>query len=151
MKLTKAAAAVVGLTVGALSVLAPAPAGAAKAKTVNVKLQEFKIKPATKSVKAGTIRFKVKNIGGLVHEMVVVRTDGAALPLAADGSVDEDTIPEADFVGEVEDVDPKKTKAFTAKGLASGTYTLFCNVVDTSGTPALAHYEQGMHTTFTVR
>ncbi len=151
MKLTKSTIIVVGLTVGALGVLAPTAAGAAKTKTVNVKLQEFKVKPAPKSVRAGTIRFKVKNIGGVDHEMVVVRTDGAALPLAADGSVDEDKISEADAIGEVEDVSPKKTKTFKAKDLTPGTYTLFCNVVETSGNTTLVHYKQGMYTTFTVR
>jgi uncharacterized cupredoxin-like copper-binding protein len=129
----------------------PSSASAAKPKTVNVKLREFKVRPKPKSVGSGPTKFKVKNVGGLVHELVVVRTDGVPLPLAADGSIDEDKIPASATIGEVEDVSPKKTGTLEVKDLEPGTYTLFCNVVEQSGTTSLAHYAEGMHTTFTVR
>jgi len=150
MSITKSAAIAVALVAGALPLLASAPAGADRTKAVNVKLLEFKVRPKPTRVKPGTVRFNVKNIGGVEHEMVVVRTDGAALPLAADGSVDEDQVPEDAKIGEVEDVAPKKAKTFTAENLAPGSYTLFCNVVETAGGTTLAHYAQGMHTNFTV-
>lgn len=124
---------------------------AAKTPTVAVKLAEFKVKPKPTSAKAGDVRFKVTNKGGIEHEMVMVRGDAASLPLATDGSVDEDELPTSDAIGEVEEVDPKKTKSFTAKGLTPGTYTLFCNVVTTEGGTTLSHFAEGMHTTFTVR
>ena len=72
----------------------------------------------------------MKNIGTDTHEFVVVRTQpGAELPTAEDGSVDEDAIPTADQIGELEDIKPKKVKSLT-KTLDSGDYVLFCNVVE---------------------
>jgi uncharacterized cupredoxin-like copper-binding protein len=67
------------------TILLARPASAAKTKTVDVKLRELKILPRPKSTKAGDVTFKVKNIGTVEHEFVVVKTDGAALPTAADG------------------------------------------------------------------
>lgn len=139
------------LTAGGLSLVSQSPAFAAKTTLVNVTLREFKIRPKPTSVKASATKFVVKNVGVIDHEMVVVRSDGQPLPLAADGSVDEDAIPVSATVGEVEDVAPGKSKKLTVKGLEPGTYALFCNVVDQSGSTTLAHYAQGMHTNFTVR
>ncbi|MEX2100617.1 MAG: cupredoxin domain-containing protein [Acidimicrobiia bacterium] len=149
MRFKIASALAAALLVGAL-----APGGsasAAKTKTVKVKLLEFQVRPKPTSVKAGNVRFKAKNIGTIDHEMVVVRTDGASLPVSADGSVDEEGVSESATIGEVEDVAPKKSKVFKAKALTPGTYTLFCNIVETTGGTLLVHYARGMHTTFTVR
>ncbi len=117
------------------------------ATTVDVKLREYKVLPAKKSAKRGNVNFDVRNTGTVEHEFVVVKTDGTALPTAADGSVDEDKIAETAKFGEVEDLSAKDSGELRAKGLAPGTYTLFCNIVDASG----SHYAHGMHTTFTVR
>ena len=64
-----------------------------KTANVKVRLQEFTVKTDPSSVPAGPVDFKVKNKGSVTHEMVVVKTDGAPLPIKADGSVDEDQIP----------------------------------------------------------
>lgn len=149
MRLTTARVLVFGTIVWLAG--APGVAGAAKPTPITTKLVEFKVKPKPTSAPTGNVKFTVTNRGGVEHEMVMVRGEASSLPLAADGSVDEDEIPAADVIGEVEEVEPKKTKRFTAKGLTPGTYTLFCNVVTTEGDTTLAHFAEGMHTTFTVR
>jgi uncharacterized cupredoxin-like copper-binding protein len=127
----------------------PASAAVAKGKPVKVQLYEFGVKPKPKFVAAGKVTFTAKNIGTMKHEMVVVRTTaGATLPTKADGSVDEEQIPESDKLGEVENLKPKKSGTLTTK-LTPGDYVIFCNLTtkDSSGT-TYVHYAQGMHQTF---
>jgi hypothetical protein len=141
-----AAAAAVAL----LSFAVPA-AGAATTPTVKAKLFEFKIKPKPKSTKAGKVKVVAKNIGTEEHELVVVKgDDAAALPTAADGSVDEDAIPETDKFGEIAEFKPKKTKTKTFD-LDAGSYVVFCNVVDDEDDITVSHFAEGMHTILTVR
>lgn len=147
--LALALALALGTVVGAT--LLPGIAGAASPTTVKTKLREFKVTPTPKVAKAGDVKFSVTNKGGVDHELVIVRGEASSLPLATDGSVDEDEIPATDAIGEVEDVEPKKTKKLTAEGLTPGTYTLFCNVVQSEDGTTLAHFAEGMYTTFTVR
>jgi uncharacterized cupredoxin-like copper-binding protein len=134
-----------------IALLANAAAAKAKGATVRARLLEFTVRRQPSSVAAGKVTFKVKNIGSEKHELVVVRTQaGVELPTEADGSVNEDAIPEADKIGEVEDLKPKKAKSLT-KTLDPGDYVLFCNVVDKeSDGSVLSHYAQGMHQGFTV-
>jgi uncharacterized cupredoxin-like copper-binding protein len=139
----------------ALGLALALPAGSAAAKTtgkqVAVKLYEFGIRRKPNFVAEGKVTFSAKNIGTEKHELVVVRAErGVPLPTAADGSVDEEAIPAADRIGEVEDVKPKKTKSLTKK-LKAGDYVLFCNIVDEEkdGT-TVSHYAEGMHARFTV-
>jgi len=102
------------------------------------------------TVTAGTVKFEVKNEAASDHELVFVKTDAAGtLPLDADGAVNEDAIPEADFAGEIEDIAAGKTKSGEIK-LEPGTYVAFCNIV-LEGTPPLNHYANGMHTVVTVK
>ena len=143
--------------------------GAAAAFT----LSEFKV-VLDGSLPAGPVNIKIDNQGGEKHEVVLVAAkDANALPKKADGSVDEDKIPQTDKIGESGDVAARTstTKSFTLK---SGTYIAFCNIVDDmgmtgstmmgttmmgggSGGPAAGsaaghvHFAQGMFTTFTVK
>jgi iron uptake system component EfeO len=119
--------------------------------TVRVTLHEYAIEATRLSAPAGDVKFKVTNRGGLVHEFVVVRLDGAALVTAPDGSAVEDEIPEADDFGELEDLERGDTATLKAKNLAPGTYQLFCNVVDHADGTTVSHYAKGMTTEFTVR
>ena len=136
-----------------MSAALPGSAGAAKAKgaKVHVKLFEFGVRRQPPFVAAGKVSFKVKNIGTDTHEFVVARVQpGAELPTAADGSVDEEAIPTADQIGELEDIKPKKVKSLT-KTLDPADYVLFCNTVEeeSDGTVQV-HYAKGMHRAFTV-
>jgi uncharacterized cupredoxin-like copper-binding protein len=88
------------------------------------------------SVAAGSVTFSVTNNGTIKHEMVVLKTDGAALTINSDGKVSEST-----SVGEIGDIQPGKTESVTLD-LAAGKYELVCNIKD--------HYKMGMHAPFTV-
>lgn len=107
--------------------------------TVNATLSEWKVEIDRDSAPAGQVHFAAKNEGAIPHELVVVKSDLAedALPVV-DGKVNEDAV---DFIGEIEEF-PAGESAEAAFSLESGKYILFCNIP--------AHYEQGMHTSFTV-
>jgi uncharacterized cupredoxin-like copper-binding protein len=120
--------------------------GGSSGKKVNVSVVDFKILPDATSVSSGKVNFKVTNNGTFLHEFVVDRAESAAsLPLKADGEVNEDSISDADHLGEVEDIDPGKSKTLTVT-LTPGKYVLFCNRVDGTN----IHFKNGMHVDFTV-
>jgi hypothetical protein len=141
--------ALVGLTAGALAAGATASAAAANGSPkLKVRLIEFQVKPKLDFIAAGKTKFVVKNGGTEEHELVVVRGDDpAALPTAADGSVDESQIAQADEIGELEEIKAGKTKS-TAFKLPADSYILFCNIVETEedGT-VVSHFAEGMYTT----
>ena len=130
-------------------------------------LSEFTIIAPSNTLRAGSVPITADNLGAEPHELVIVRADSVeSLPKKADGSVDEDKIPEADKVGEIEDVASKtqKTKTFE---LAAGNYVALCNLVDTmTGSSSSmmhgdaemndgagmghVHFAEGMHLPFTV-
>lgn len=127
-------------------------------------LSEFTIIPPTNVLRAGAISLTADNVGGEEHELVIVRVANAdALPTKADGSVDEDKIPETDKVGEIETLGARSSKSKTFE-LSSGTYVAFCNLIDNMmgsgssmmngagmGSGGHVHFASGMHVTFTVR
>jgi hypothetical protein len=126
-------------------------AGSADA-TIAVELKEWTIVPARADVPTGTITFQARNTGQEAHELVVVRAaDPAALPLGADGTVDEEKLPEGAFVGEVEAFPAGQTCTGTFE-LPAGSYALFCNLLETEADGAKEnHYANGMRTRFEVR
>lgn len=111
-----------------------------------VELSEFTVSVSPASVASGETTFSVENVGGVTHEFVVVKTDldDGDLPTAEDGSVDEEG-EGIEAVDEIEDIEAGSSGAVTVD-LEPGSYVLFCNVVD--GTQV--HYQEGMHTSFTV-
>jgi hypothetical protein len=120
--------------------------------TVAVELREWAVLPAKAEAPAGDITFDTRNTGADAHELVVVRAgDPATLPLAADGTVDEDKLPEGAFIGEIEAYPAKETCAGTFQ-LAAGSYVLFCNLLETEADGTKEnHYANGMRTRFQVR
>jgi hypothetical protein len=103
-------------------------------------------------VPAGTVTFDANNTGADAHELVVVRADDPAkLPLAADGTVDEDQLPEGALVGEIEPF-PATQHCTGTFQLAAGRYALFCNILErkADGTKQ-NHYANGMRSAFEVR
>jgi hypothetical protein len=130
------------------------PAGdASKADAkIAVNLAEWSVLPARGDAPAGTITFEARNQGNEPHELVVVRADDpAALPKAADGTVDEQQLPAGALIGEVEAFPAKQTCTGTFE-LPAGSYALFCNLLETAadGTEQ-NHYANGMRTGFEVR
>ena len=130
----------------ALSAIAFGACSSSDGKSVDVAVADFSIKPAETSVAAGDVKFKVRNSGTFVHELVVVKLpDASDVPTKPNGEANEDAIPAAQQIGEVEDVKPDTTKTLKLD-LAAGKYVLLCNRVD--GTKI--HFKEGMHADFTV-
>jgi uncharacterized cupredoxin-like copper-binding protein len=125
-----------------VGVLAAVGAGLAfasqQATKVGVTEKEFKVTPATVSVKAGTITFSVKNVGHLNHEFIVDKTSLKASKLKVKGNVAVLT----GVVGKLKPFKPGLTKTLTL-ALKPGHYVLLCNVP--------AHYQAGQRIDFTVR
>jgi uncharacterized cupredoxin-like copper-binding protein len=131
-----------------------AAARPAKPTKVVTDLREFDITTAKGSAKPGPVAFAMKNRGGVDHELIVVRLPrvGAALPMKADGSVDEAAIAPADKVAEVDSVAPGKSKTLSIPDLPAGSYQLFCNLVNVQPDGrVVSHYQLGMHSAFAVR
>lgn len=132
-------------------------------------LSEFTILPPTNALHEGSVSITANNVGGEVHELVLVRAASVdTLPMKSDGSVDEDKIAAADKVGEIPDVAARSEKSATFD-LTAGRYVAFCNLVDTmmgsdttmmGGTSTTMggmgsgeghiHFAKGMHVTFIV-
>jgi uncharacterized cupredoxin-like copper-binding protein len=122
-----------------------------EAGAVAVNLTEYTLSPSPASVAAGSVTFTVKNIGGEVHEFVVIKTDAAAdaLPTNADGSMNEDD-PSLQVIDEIEDIPAEAEQSLTVS-LEAGNYVLICNLVEEMADGAThVHYEEGMHAAFTV-
>jgi hypothetical protein len=119
---------------------------------IAVDLAEWSVLPARPAASAGTITLEARNRGSEPHELVVVRADDpAALPTAADGTVDEQQLPAGALIGEVEAFPAKQTCAGTFE-LPAGRYALFCNLLETEADGTRQnHYANGMRTGFEVR
>lgn len=118
-----------------------APAGA---QTLPVKLDDFSFSPKNATAQAGSVTIEASNDGAVVHELVLfeTNTDPAKLPTEANGEVNEDKLAQtAESPGEIEDVDPGKTKSGKFD-LTPGKYVMFCNVP--------GHYAADMYGTLTV-
>ena len=104
------------------------------------------------TVPAGDVTFRVKNLGTIEHELVVLKTDTAfdQLPIADAGDppapvkTGANKVDETNNVGETGDpnLKPGDTREFTIKNMAAGRYVLVCNLAD--------HYKMGMRAPFTV-
>lgn len=135
------------LLVSGTAASAAAPSAAA---AVHVTLSEFVVRAKPATVQGPAVKLVVHNQGTLTHEVVLVRTDGSPPALAADGSIDEDALPERSFIGELEDLRPK-VKATLKADLVPGSYMVFCNIVDDDADTMVSHYQEGMSTQLTVR
>jgi uncharacterized cupredoxin-like copper-binding protein len=101
------------------------------------------------SVKAGKVKFVVKNAGSIVHELIVLNTTTPfdQLPVADAGdppapvTSGANKVSEATKTGETGDVAKGKTKSVTLK-LKKGSYALVCNIAQ--------HYGLGMRSALSV-
>jgi uncharacterized cupredoxin-like copper-binding protein len=118
----------------------PTPRGT----SVNVRLEDFKVRHDAAVVPAGTVSFRIRNQGPTTHEVIVVGTDHAPdkLPLQRDGLTVNEEAAGMDFLDEVEglDIDDRQTLVLR---LAPGHYVLYCNLE--------GHYLGGMYAALTVR
>jgi uncharacterized cupredoxin-like copper-binding protein len=117
----------------------PTTAGA-KSPALEVALgmkKEFTITPSTDNAAPGVVTWKVRNIGKVAHEFVIIRTDKSADKLAGpNGEASEKGV-----IDEIGDIPAGGTKALKTK-LKPGHYALICNLP--------GHYAGGMRTDFTV-
>jgi uncharacterized cupredoxin-like copper-binding protein len=118
----------------------PTPRGA----SMNVLLEDFKVREDAAVVPAGTVRFRIVNQGPTTHELNVIRTARAPdkLPLQRDGLTVNEDAPGLDHLDEAEGLDIGDRRTLVLQ-LAAGNYVLYCNIE--------GHYLGGMHAAFTVR
>ena len=127
---------------GALLAIAGASCGGSGSDAtgdVIVTMKDFSLAAEPGTFVAGTMSFGIQNDGPSAHEFVVIRSDEAADALPVEnGVIPEDQI---DLVDEAEDIAPGTSTSLTVE-LEAGSYVLVCNLP--------AHYESGMHASFTV-
>ena len=112
-----------------------APAAAGADATVTVGLNEYTVTPDKTSVGAGVIKFDAtNNSASMVHELAVLFVND-------DGTFEN--------MGEVEDIDPGSGGTVTIN-LAAGHYQLACLITPGEADSKTDHYQEGMHTDFTV-
>jgi uncharacterized cupredoxin-like copper-binding protein len=109
--------------------------------SVRVTERDFRIS-APKLVAAGDVNLVVRNNGPDTHELIVVRGNGARLPLRRDGlTVDEEAVLKR-TAASLDGGAPGSVRRLSVH-LAPGRYVLFCNMA--------GHYLGGMHTELVVR
>ncbi|MEO8633527.1 MAG: sulfocyanin-like copper-binding protein [Chloroflexota bacterium] len=106
---------------------------------VAVHMKDYRIELSVATVKPGTVKFGIKNEGGMEHSFEMLRTDLPfdKLPTTADAKAKEDGL-----VKQVKSMGIGKVAVVTAD-LAAGNYVIICNVA--------GHYQLGMRVTLTVR
>jgi uncharacterized cupredoxin-like copper-binding protein len=99
---------------------------------VAVHMQDYKVILSVATVKAGTIRFGVKNEGNMEHSFELIKTDLPfdQLPTSGDAKAKEDGL-----VKQVKSLGVGKVSVVSAD-LAAGKYVVICNVA--------GHYQLGM-------
>ena len=136
------AAAVVGGSACALllpSTSSGAPAGGRPATKITER--DFSIS-APKKVRAGDVTFTVTNNGPDTHELIVVRSNGAPLPLRADGLTVDEARVDPRIAGSLDGGGPRTTRTLHVR-LAPGRYVLLCNMA--------GHFLGGMHRMLVVK
>jgi len=105
---------------------------------VAVHMQDYKVILSVPTAKAGTVKFGIKNEGGMEHSFELIKTDLPfdKLPTTADAKAKEDGL-----VKQVKSLAVGKVEVVTAD-LAAGNYVIICNVA--------GHYQLGMRAAFTV-
>jgi hypothetical protein len=88
-------------------------------------------------------------VGEEPHELAIIRGEPNALPIR-DGVLDEEALPEGDFIGEIEAFPPQET-CEGVFDLTPGTYTLACLIIEEHDGEEMNHLAEGMLTTLTVR
>lgn len=138
MMITRSVAAL--MTIAFLVAACATPAAEAPAGSqVVAELADNKITVNVPSVKAGTTKIGVRNVGTMEHSFQVLKTDLAPDKLPVDGAAAK--AKEDGKVGEIASIPAGKSAAVTVN-LVPGKYVFICNIA--------GHYQLGMHTGFTV-
>jgi hypothetical protein len=103
-------------------------------RIVNVREHDFAIR-APHLLNAGLVRFVVTNKGPVSHELLLVRTPRAGLPMRHDGLTIDEVALGPSIVGVLEPGGPGSSRSFDTR-LKAGRYILLCNMA--------GHYMTGM-------
>ncbi len=108
--------------------------------TVVVEMREYLITHNTRTVKAGVVKFGIRNLGTMVHDFDLIKTD-----LAPDKLPIDTASAKANTDGLVKQmINIAQGRATTVDAdLAPGHYVIICNVA--------SHYQLGMRTELTVQ
>jgi uncharacterized cupredoxin-like copper-binding protein len=108
--------------------------------TVVVEMREYLITLNTPTVKAGVVKFGIRNLGTMVHDFDLIKTD-----LAPDKLPIDTASAKANTDGLVKQmINIAQGRATTVDAdLAPGHYVIICNVA--------SHYQLGMRTELTVQ
>ncbi len=128
-----------GLAVTFAGCSAPASEAIPADVEVAVHMKDYKVELSVVTVKAGTVRFGIKNEGAMEHSFELIKTDIAfdQLPTTADAKAKEDGL-----VKQVKSLPVGKVSVVTAD-LAAGKYVIICNIA--------GHYQLGMRAALTVQ
>lgn len=102
---------------------------------VGVTLSEFALTASPTSVAPGGVFFAARNVGQVVHEVVVLKTDRSPDALPLTGSQVDETAPGIQPLGRIGNVQPGSGDGRRIE-LPAGRHVLICNVP--------GHYQQGM-------
>jgi uncharacterized cupredoxin-like copper-binding protein len=138
MMISRFVPALMALALLVMSCAQPA-ADAPTGSQVVAELADYKITVNVPSVKAGTIKIGVRNLGTMEHSFEVLKTDLPQDKLPVDGASAK--AKEDGKVGEIKSIPAGKSASVTVD-LTPGKYVFICNVA--------GHYQLGMHTGFTV-
>lgn len=103
------------------------------------------------SLDGGTVEITADNVGGELHELVVVRADSIDdWDIDETGKVLEDQFSDDNLLGEIEEFEAGTAETATFD-LTPGTYILFCNIVEQEEDGEWeSHFLEGMWTTVEV-
>lgn len=106
---------------------------------VAVTMKDYKVELSVTTVKAGSVKFGVKNAGGMEHSFELIKTDLPfdKLPTAGDAKAREDGL-----VKQIKSIAVGRVSLVTAQ-LEAGNYVVICNVA--------GHYQLGMRTALIVQ
>lgn len=138
MSVYRIAALVFALGLVLVACEAPQRADLSDAQLV-VEMRDYTVKPSVSTVKAGTVKIGVRNLGGMVHEVAVLKTDIAPDQLPKDGLTAK--VKEDGRVAKAENVGAGRSAVLTAD-LVPGNYVLVCNIP--------GHHQLGMFASFRV-
>jgi uncharacterized cupredoxin-like copper-binding protein len=119
------------LTASCSQAMEPLPADV----NVIVDLKEYAITLSVPSVKAGTVKFGIRNNGSMVHDFDLYKTDLAPDKLPIDGGSAK--VKMDGLVKQMINIAANRSTTLTAD-LAAGHYAIICNVA--------GHYQLGMRT-----
>ncbi len=107
---------------------------------VTVEMKEYTATATPATIKAGTVKFGIRNSGTLVHQFDLIKTDLAPDQLPIDGAT---ATARADvLVKQLKSIGAGVVATVSAD-LQPGRYVIICNVP--------GHYQLGMRTAFTVQ